>query len=210
LSLAGSKAAGLSLSPQELSSLSRKASGSASRSIFGGFVEWLPGDNDDNSHAIEIASEDHWDLVDVIAIVQEREKEIGSTEGHAAASSSALQEARVVDAGRRLDLCRQAIANRDFAALCEVVEEDSNMMHSVMMTSKPPIFYWEPATINIIKSVERWRREGLSVCYTIDAGPNVHCICTSETADEIQTRLKNLPGVNSVISSHPGGPSSVF
>jgi diphosphomevalonate decarboxylase len=205
LSLAGTKAAGLSLSSPELSSLARKASGSASRSIIGGFVEWIQGNNDESSHAVEIADMNHWDLIDVIAIVREEEKAIGSTEGHSVASSSALQDARIGDAKRRLDICRRAIVNRDFESLSQVVEEDSNMMHSVMITSKPPIFYWEPATINIIKSVERWRKEGLHVCYTIDAGPNVHCICTSESAPEIQARLSNLQGVNRVLSSKPGG-----
>jgi diphosphomevalonate decarboxylase len=205
LSLAGTKAAGLSLSSPELSSLARKASGSASRSIIGGFVEWIQGNNDESSHAVEIADMNHWDLIDVIAIVREEEKAIGSTEGHSVASSSALQDARIGDAKRRLDICRRAIVNRDFETLSQVVEEDSNMMHSVMITSKPPIFYWEPATINIIKSVERWRKEGLHVCYTIDAGPNVHCICTSESAPEIQARLSNLQGVNRVLSSKPGG-----
>jgi diphosphomevalonate decarboxylase len=205
LSLAGTKAAGLSLSSPELSSLARKASGSASRSIIGGFVEWIQGNNDESSHAVEIADMNHWDLIDVIAIVREEEKAIGSTEGHSVASSSALQDARIGDAKRRLDICRRAIVNRDFESLSQVVEEDSNMMHSVMITSNPPIFYWEPATINIIKSVERWRKEGLHVCYTIDAGPNVHCICTSESAPEIQARLSNLQGVNRVLSSKPGG-----
>lgn len=206
LSLAATKAAGLSLSPEELSSLARKSSGSASRSIFGGFVEWMPGSTDANSHALPFAAQDHWDLIDVIALVHEGEKSIGSSEGHAAAQTSVLQSARILDSQRRLDICRQAILDRDFRTLTEIIEEDSNMMHAVMMTSKPPILYWEPTTIKIIQRVQIWRLEGLDVCYTIDAGPNVHCICTPDSASEVETLLGNLPGVKRVLTSKPGGP----
>jgi diphosphomevalonate decarboxylase len=210
LTLAASKAAGLNPSQKELSMLARQASGSACRSIFGGFVEWLPGDNHSNSYALQIAEKDHWELIDVIAIVQEDEKEIGSTSGHALADSSPLQAARVLDASRRLDICRRAILDRDFSTLSQVVEEDSNMMHSVMITSKPPLLYWEPATISIMQNVVLWRDEGLEVCYTIDAGPNVHCICTSDSALEIQTRLGKLSGVNRILTSKPGGPAKLI
>lgn len=210
LTLAASKAAGLNPSQNELSMLARQASGSACRSIFGGFVEWLPGDNHSNSYALQIAEKDHWELIDVIAIVQEDEKEIGSTSGHALADSSPLQAARVLDASRRLDICRRAILDRDFSTLSQVVEEDSNMMHSVMITSKPPLLYWEPATISIMQNVVLWRDEGLEVCYTIDAGPNVHCICTSDSAIEIETRLRKLSGVNRILTSKPGGPAKLI
>lgn len=210
LTLAASKAAGLNLSSKELSSLARKASGSACRSIFGGFAEWLPGENDANSYAVRIAEENHWELIDVIAVVQEEEKEVGSTSGHAAADTSPLQSARLLDTSRRLEECRRAILDRDFSSLSQVVEVDSNMMHSVMITSKPPILYWEPATITIMRNVVLWRKEGLEVCYTIDAGPNVHCICTSVSAPEVERRLRKLSGVNRILTSKPGGPARLI
>lgn len=207
LTLAATNAAGLDLSMTELSILARQASGSACRSIFGGFVEWHVGEDDRHSFAEQIAERDHWDLIDVIAIVSDAEKEIGSTSGHAAASSSPLQPARVADAPRRLGLCRKAILNRDFSSLAKVVEEDSNMMHAVMLTSSPPIMYWEPATLTIMHQVQSWRAEGLQVCYTIDAGANVHCICASASALEVERRLGRIEGVIQILSSKPGGPA---
>ena len=79
--------------------------------------------------------------------------------------------ARVADAPRRLEICRNAILQRDFAALAEIVELDSNMMHAVMMTSHPALFYWQAATLTVMQAVQAARAKGLSVCYTIDAGP---------------------------------------
>jgi diphosphomevalonate decarboxylase len=105
-----------------LSRLARLGSGSACRSVPGGFVEWQAGQNDESSYAFSIAPADHWQLADCIAVVSQAHKPTGSTEGHARASSSSLQAARVADTPRRLDLCRRAILERDFQALAEVVE----------------------------------------------------------------------------------------
>src|ERR671918_933036 len=108
LALAGSDASGLNLNEKELSRLARRGSGSASRSIPGGFVEWQAGTSDEDSFAFSIAEPGHWDLVDCIAIVSAAHKKMGSTEGHSLAPTSPLQAARVADAPRRLELCRNA------------------------------------------------------------------------------------------------------
>ena len=68
-------------------------------------------------------------------------------------------------------------------------------MHAVMMTSRPPLFYWLPATLAVMENVRRWRAEGLQVCYTLDAGPNVHCICVREHADRVRERVRDLSGI---------------
>ena len=141
LALAGSKAAGLNLSEPELSVLARRGSGSASRSIPAGFVEWKMGEAESDSYAFSIAPVDHWNLVDCVAIVSASHKKTGSTEGHAIAGTSPLQDARVADAPRRLEICRNAILKKDFEAFANIIEHDSDMMHSVMMTSKPPLMY---------------------------------------------------------------------
>ncbi|MEI7847754.1 MAG: diphosphomevalonate decarboxylase, partial [Chloroflexota bacterium] len=125
LALAASKAAGLDWSEAAISRLARLGSGSASRSIPAGFVEWHMGSGDQDSYAVSIAPAEHWNLADCVAIVSAGQKAIGSTEGHALAPSSPLQAARVLDVPRRLDLCRQAILGRDFEALAAVIEQDS-------------------------------------------------------------------------------------
>lgn len=210
LALAATQAAGLRLDERELSCLARRGSGSACRSVPGGFVEWQAGESDADSYAFSLAPPDHWDLCDCIAIVSTAHKEIGSSEGHRLAESSPIQAARLADAPRRLELCRRAILERDFDALSKVVELDSNLMHAVMMTSQPPLFYWEPATVSVILMVQKWREEGLSACFTIDAGPNVHVICARPSAEEIEKRLLKVQGVQSVIRASPGGPARLI
>jgi diphosphomevalonate decarboxylase len=207
LSLAATTAAGLDLDPQALSRLARRGSGSACRSLHGGFVEWFAGRADQESYAGPLVPADHWDLVDLIALVSHEPKAIGSSAGHALASTSPLQDARVADADRRLDICRRAILNRDFDALAEITELDSNLMHAVMLTSTPPLLYWLPATVEVLQAVLSWRRQGIPICYTIDAGPNVHCLTTAEAAADAAHRLEDVPGVDRVLACPPGGPA---
>jgi len=206
LALAASTAAGLRLSERELSRLARTGSGSACRSVPGGFVEWQAGQTDEESYAFSIAPAEHWDLVDCIVVVSQAHKPVGSTEGHALALTSPLQAARVADAPRRLDLCRRAICERDFEAFADIVELDSNLMHAVMITSTPPLLYWQPATVAVMRAVQDWRKDGLAVCYTIDAGPNVHVLCPGEQAGEVERRLWAIEGVQQVMTARPGGP----
>jgi len=209
LSLAATCAAGLNVSEAELSRLARRGSGSAARSIPGGFVEWQAGESDLDSYAFSIAPPAYWDLVDLVVIVQADEKQVGSSEGHALAWASPLQEARVQDAPRRLNICRKAVLERDFDALAGVVEQDSNLMHAVMMTSNPPLFYWEPASLSVMKLIPQWRESGLAVCYTLDAGPNVHVICQADAAVEAQNRLEAIPGVKKILKASPGGAARI-
>jgi len=208
LAMAAAHALNLNLSDQELSRLARHGSGSACRSIPGGFVEWKCGQSDEDSYAETIAPPDHWQLADVTAIVSSEQKAISSAEGHQIAASSPLQAARVADANRRLDICRSAILERDFDKLATITELDSNLMHAVMMTSTPALFYWRPETLAIMKAVAAWRQSGLPVCYTVDAGPNVHVICLAQVESEVTARLSTIPGVSKTLCAHPGAGAS--
>jgi diphosphomevalonate decarboxylase len=210
LTLAAVTACGLQLDARTLSRLARQGSGSASRSMFGGFVIWHAGETDAESYAEEIAGKDYWPLVDLIAVVDVGQKTVGSTEGHRLADTSPLQKARVSDTPRRLDICRQAIVQRDFAALASIVEQDSNMMHAVMMTSDPTLLYWSPATIEIMNAVTHMRAEGHDVCYTIDAGPNVHCICIPGHVDAVFETLRKVSGVLDVLKSRAGDGAEII
>jgi diphosphomevalonate decarboxylase len=210
LALAASAAAGLHLNEAELSRLARLGSGSACRSVPGGFVEWAVGTDDRSSYAYSIAPADHWDLRDVVALIDVEHKAVGSTEGHAVADTSPLQAARVATASDRLALVRAAVLARDFASLANVVELDSLMMHAVMITSSPILMYWQPATVAVMHAVRQWRANGLAACTTIDAGPNVHVICTAEAADEVALRLRVIPGVRQVITARVGGPAHLI
>jgi diphosphomevalonate decarboxylase len=211
LALAASIAAGLNLSEKELSALARTGSGSASRSIPAGFVEWHAGTDHASSYAESSAPPAHWDLVDLVVIVSKEHKKTGSTGGHSLADSSRLQAARIADAPRRYAICHKAILEKDFEAFAHIVEEDSNMMHAVMMTSTPPLLYWEPTTLTVMKTVIELRENiHLSVCYTIDAGPNVHVICLQDDENKAKERLHETAGVLDILRATPGGPAHLI
>jgi diphosphomevalonate decarboxylase len=209
LAVAGSAAAGLRSEEATLSRLARRGSGSASRSVPSGYCQWLTG-NDETSVASSIAPPQHWDLIDLVVIVSQGHKAVGSTSGHQLAGSSSLQTARLAKAPARLQACKAALLARDLPAMGPVIEEDAIIMHAVMMSGQPPLYYWSPATMAIIQATKAWRSAGLSVYFTIDAGPNVHLICEASQAHAVEAAARKIPGVIDVLSSRPGGPARLI
>lgn len=210
LSLSASIAIGLDLSEKDLSRLARRGSGSACRSIPAGYVEWYPGKSDEDSYAESIAPANYWNLMDLVVVVSQEHKKVGSTEGHKLACSSPFQKIRIENSPERLSVIRNAIRRKDFQALADMVEKDSNMMHAVMMTSSPSLLYWQPTTIAIMHAVQAWRRSGIPVCYTLDAGPNVHVITTKDYYKLIHEKLSEFAGINQVYTSKVGGKAHLI
>lgn len=210
LSLAATAAAGLNLSERELSALARLGSGSAARSVPGGFIEWVAGDSHATSYAYSIAPPEHWDLRDVVAIVSHTPKQIGSTDGHAAALTSPYFATRLALLPDRHARIRQAILDRDLAVLGPLMEEEAISLHVIALTSRPPIYYWAPATLELIQAIRAWRGEGLPVYFTLDAGPNVHLICAAADAPTVEARVRAMDGVMDVLVNAPGGPATVM
>jgi len=210
LSIAVAHLFDLHLSQIELSAIARLGSGSACRSIPRGYCEWKTGSRHEDSYATTIAHEHHWPLWDCIAVVENKPKEVSSTKGHSMADSSPLQQVRVMDTQRRLDICRNAIIKKDFGALSEIIELDSNMMHAVMMTSTPPILYWQPTSLLIMQEVKKMHQKGTAAAYTLDAGPNVHVICTEESYEKVEDNLRNIPGIIEILKSPSGSGASVI
>jgi diphosphomevalonate decarboxylase len=204
LTLAATRAAGLDLDEADLSRLARLGSGSACRSVPSGFSLW-EGDSDATSYARQFAPPEHWELTDVVAIVSQQHKEVGSYDGHALAPSSPLHKARVAAVPGILATIQLGLQERDLATLGLAAETDALAMHGVMMTSNPSLLYWLPATVVVLNAVRAWRNEGLAVYFTLDAGPNVHCLCEASSAAEVERRLRNLEGVVDVLVSGPGG-----
>lgn len=209
LSLAGAAAAGLRLDEAALSRLARRGSGSACRSVPGGFCQWLPGD-DETSFATSIAPATHWNLSDLVVVVSREHKPVGSTGGHHLAQTSSLQAARVAGASSRFEACREALLARDLATLGPIIEEDAVIMHAVMMSSRPPLYYWNATTMALIEATQRWRAEGLPAYFTIDAGPNVHLICEPSQAEAVEQEARKILGVQDVLTSNPGGPAGLI
>lgn len=163
----------------QLSAIARQGSGSACRSLYGGFVKWIMGKNDDGSDsiAVQLADEKHWDeLVIVIAVVSSRQKETSSTSGmRETVETSMLIKHRAKEVvPKRIVEMEEAIKNRDFPSFAHLACADSNQFHAVCMDTSPPIFYMNDTSHRIIGCVEKWNRseESPQVAYTFDAGPN--------------------------------------
>lgn len=210
LTVAAASALGFDLDTRDLSRIARRGSGSAARSVYGGYVWWHAGHDDAGSYAEQLAPAEHWALRDVIAIVEEEAKEVSSAEGHRLAQTSDFLQARLTQVERNLPTVRRALLERDLHTLGPLIEADALAMHFVMMSSSPPLFYWAPATIALIKAVHRWRDEGLPVYFTIDAGPNVHLICEADDADTVEREARTVAGVRDVIVAGPGGGPKVL
>lgn len=208
LSLAGSKAAGLDLDKRELSILSRRGSGSASRSIEGGFVEWLRGEKDDgsDSYGVQIATPEHWpDFRMITTIVSSIQKKVKSRAGMAQTVENCPYYQSWLDTvNHDIETIKKAIMNRDFKALGETAERNCLKMHALMITTIPSIIYWMPATMEIIHAVKAWREESLECYFTIDGGPQVKVMCLDRDVPELENRLKELPGVEKTIVCKPG------
>lgn len=204
LTVAGFAAMGAELSPRELTTFARLGSGSAARSIHGGFVEWRAGKDHESSYADQIAPPTHMDLHDVVLVLSEGEKKVGSAEGHGVADTSPLQAGRIARVPALLDEVRFGILERDFHRLGRAAEEDALLMHAVMMTSQPSLLYWSQETIAGLHAVREWREDGLGVYATIDAGPNLHLLCMGKDAAAVGRRAREELAVKTILDNAPG------
>lgn len=205
LTVAACQALALDLDATQLSALARLGSGSASRSLFGGYVQWDRGVDHDTSVARMLFPPEYWELYDIVAIVSSAEKQVSSEGGHRLAATSPLNAARVAHVNELLPVVQAAIAERNLAKLGDPIEWDALAMHAVMQTGTPSLIYWQPGTLEILHAVRRWRaEEGIQAYFTIDAGPNVHVLCAAADASAVQQRLAALPSVVDTIVSRPG------
>lgn len=200
---AATKAAGLQLSPEEVSILTRRNSGSATRSIMGGFVEWVKGEkaNGFDSVAKQVVDENYWPEFRIIAtIINTNQKKVKSRAGmEQTVNTCPFYDGWLKEAQRDIDTVKQAIKDKNFSKLGEISEYSTLKMHSMMMTTKPAIIYWDPATLAVIHSIIQWRSEGLKSYFTMDAGPQVKVFCLQKDVKKLQQKIENIPGVKQTI-----------
>ncbi|MCA9372171.1 diphosphomevalonate decarboxylase, partial [Candidatus Woesebacteria bacterium] len=143
---------------QEISRIARRSgSASAARSIMGGFVKLKAGGDDQHSFAVQIADEHHWDIVDVVAVVDDGKKILSTSEGHMRAKTNPYFHTRLEEMQPRIQRVRQAIVEKNIQLLGEAIEQEALSMHAITMTSQPPALYFQPGTIALIKNIMRWR-----------------------------------------------------
>lgn len=190
---------------QKLTDIARLGSGSACRSLMGGFVHWHRGENPSAQEVSAIPSS--LELDDLIVIVSKQQKKYPSSLGHEAAIKSPLMPKRLENILNRIKIVHQALLGADFATLAEICEEDSNDMHAVASTSIPPIQYHTPSTHKILAWTKKLRRSGIAVFFTVDAGPNVHLLCkTSDTQRVADSLIQNFPQFEIIKDTIGSGP----
>lgn len=181
LTVAAAAALELRLSEQKLTALARLGSGSACRSIPGGFVKW------EGEYARSLYPPDWWDVRDIIVVVGAGTKKVSSSEGHDNAATSPLFRKRLDALPSRIARVEHALKTKNIQELGEVIEEDSLDMHRVMQTQNPPLYYWNDETIEIM---ERVKKRSVPAYFTIDAGPNVHVICEGKDEPRVAALFK--------------------
>jgi diphosphomevalonate decarboxylase len=209
---AAAAALSLELTPRELSIVARRGSGSAARSIFGGFVQMHAGSAPDgrDSFAEPLADAAAWPLEVVIAITTKAEKEVDSRSGMMrSAQASPYYPAWVATHPADMATARAAIRACDFAALAAVAEHNCLKMHAAALAAQPPLLYWNGATLECVAAVRRLRAGGVPVFYTIDAGPQVKAICEPAARGAVEAALRDVPGVLEVIAAKLGAGAEV-
>lgn len=211
LAVAATGAAGLDLDDSELSVLARRGSGSAARSLFGGFVEMLSGRDPDGAdcHAVALDSDPAWDVRMVIAIIGGgKKKKHPSTDAmQHCAETSPLYSGWIASVAGDIETARNAIAARDLDTLGRVTEASALAMHAAAIASRPAIIYWHPETLAAVDTVRALRDGGAHAYATMDAGPHVKVLTDGDGAAEVAAALEASPGVDRVIISNPGGPA---
>ena len=201
LAKAAATAYGLDLSDTELSAIARLGSGSASRSVHGGYVAWKRGVREDGADSVGelIQPPEHWPLRALVCHVDVGQKKISSTEGmRLSRETSPYFDAWIERCRRDYEHCKVAIDDRDFAMLADVVENNCLAMHSAMMATEPPLIYWQPATLALIHATRRLRAEGAECLFTIDAGPSVVVLTTQRDLRPVADQLGQIPGVKTI------------
>ncbi len=204
---AAARALGLDLSDTKRSELARRGSGSAARSVFGGFVEMDAGRREDGSDAVahSLLGADRWPLEVVVAITDAGSKAVGSRDGmNHTMRTSPYYGAWVATIAQDLDFAREAIERRDFEALAEVSEHSALKMHASMLAARPGLIYWNAATLSCLHTVRALRAEGAGVFFTVDAGPQVKAVCLPGQGRQVADALLQQSGVAEVMVSALG------
>jgi diphosphomevalonate decarboxylase len=182
----------LPLSQKELSLIARQGSGSACRSMLGGYVAWRMGNAADGSDSVaeQVAPASHWpDMRALILVVSDAKKGVSSTSGmqQTVATSSLFQQRVSKTVPLHMAAMEKAIAERDFARFAEFAMRDSNSFHATCADTYPPIFYMNDVSRAAVRAVEAINKAANVeiAAYTFDAGPNAVIYYLKEHEDVI-------------------------
>ncbi|MBF6340919.1 diphosphomevalonate decarboxylase [Nocardia abscessus] len=214
LAAAASACYGLGGDVRALSRLARRGSGSACRSIFGGFAVWHAGDGSgeagDLSSYAEPIDGDALDPALVVAVVDTASKAVSSRDAmRRTRATSPLYRAWAESSAADLDEMRKAIARLDLPAVGEIAERNALGMHATMLAAKPSIRYLSPGSVAILDRVLALRDDGVAAYATIDAGPNVTVLCARADAQRVDAALRDVGDFVETHTAHLGPGAAV-
>lgn len=212
LAVAADRALNANLAPRELSILARRGSGSAARSIFGGFVEMAAGTRADgeDAYATPLLDAGEWPLAVVVAITTRAAKSTSSRDGmEDSRRTSPFYRDWIATVHADLADARAAVHARDFAKLADTSEASCLAMHAVMLSTRPGLVYWNAATVDCIHRIRELRKTGTPVFFTIDAGPQVKAVCLPEHAEAVASALRDVHGVEEALVSGLGAGARI-
>lgn len=207
LAKAATLAYGLELDDRRLSMLARDGSGSAARSLFGGFVRMHRGERADGEDcwAEQLLAAGHWPLRVVVAITDSGAKPTGSTDGmRLTEQSSPYFQAWTEGQAADLAEAETAVREQDFERLAAVSEFSCLKMHASALAARPGVIYWNAATVAAMHCIRELRGDGLPVFFTIDAGPQLKAVCLPSAEQAVVDALESLNGVRQVLRTGIG------
>jgi diphosphomevalonate decarboxylase len=193
--------------------MARRGSGSASRSVFGGFVMWQKGNSDDSSYATQLFNENHWDLRNVIGMVSSTPKKIRSIEGMKLSKRTCPAEIYsefVRVANHHIEGISTAVLERDIGKLGALYEKENYLFRQVCLKTTPPLDYWTKVTDNILNKVANLRNDGVPAYAGTDAGPNVHVFTQPNYVERVIRTIQEEEGILDIIHCRVGKGSHLI
>jgi diphosphomevalonate decarboxylase len=193
--------------------MARRGSGSASRSVYGGFVMWQKGNSDESSYSKQLFNEHHWDLRNIIAIVSYNPKKVKSIEGMKLSKETCperLYSDFVSAANQHIEQISTALSARDIAKLGELYEKENYLFRQVCIKTIPPLDYWNKATHNILDEVANLRYDSIPAYAGTDAGPNVHIFTVPKHVERVIRTIQEVQGVQNIIHCRVGEGSHMI
>ncbi len=203
MAVAATTAAGLDLTPQEVSTIARRGAGSAARAVTGAFSKWRSGTSDEESYAYQLASEEL--QMGVIVALVEAYKDTEAA--HREVLASPFFNARLAEVPKMLAEMELAIGQRDVSRICKLAERDTLMLHGITMTGPQEMLLWTPETLMVIMAVRRMREDGIPAFFSVDTGATVYVNTLPSHLEPVEERIKEL-GIET-LRCWVGGPAKL-
>ncbi|MBI9033605.1 MAG: diphosphomevalonate decarboxylase [Bacteroidales bacterium] len=178
---------------EKASHIARLGSGSASRSIYGGITVWGKSttiENSSDEYAIPYTHKIHpqfQSLQDCILIVSSKEKSVSSSIGHDLMNNHPFAQQRFSQANTNLNQMVKTLQQGNWEEFAQITENEALSLHAMMMTAKPGFMLFHPNSIKIIEEINSFRKQSnIQLCYTLDAGPNIHLIYPETEKEKIR------------------------